>query len=444
MRLRTKFFILVLGVTAIPFLILAFSVLISIDTTAGDQPIHQWIHTQYWMRIQLPAAIEENRLDEIITSIPEGLDLLVISTGDKVLESSISEIEPGTVIDGDILSAIIKSTTQENEVQIQPLGQSDTDQGYLLLRNPASPMVNQGIRRIIGISIPFLLILFASAMSIGIIRNIDKSIRALEEATREIAQGNLDFKLPVRGNDQLASLTRSFNTMQEKLKEEYSRRSRLIMGVSHDLKTPLSLIEGYIDAIEDGYADDPEKLSRYISIIKEKTGLLESRILSLINFVKLETGEWRSNYQDIPMAGFIASFVKQCKDEVSMMGVPFSSKVEIPEETAVRMDPELITRALENIFHNALVYSDKSGNIEIAAHKPEKDIVIEISNKGPRIPEEELPFIFDPFYRGSSSRKENGSGLGLASVKSILMSHGWDIQVKSEHGITSFRITVPA
>ena len=128
-----------------------------------------------------------------------------------------------------------------------------------------------------GLIVPLGFLLFAAVGSMFIIRSINVSIAKLEGATRRIAEGDLDFKLQAEGRDRLASLTRSFESMRLQLREQFDRGSRFLMGISHDLKTPLSSITGYVDAITDGYADSPEKLEKYTSIIRTKTQLLESR-----------------------------------------------------------------------------------------------------------------------------------------------------------------------
>ena len=145
------------------------------------------------------------------------------------------------------------------------------------------------------------LLVFSSLMSLLILRSLNGSILKLEGATRRIAEGDLDFELPARGNDQIASLTRSFDSMRRALKEEYARRSRFIMGVSHDLRTPLTLIQGYVEAISDGFAAEPDAQKKYLSIILDKTHALEAMIGELIEFVKMETGEWRMTHRDVPV-----------------------------------------------------------------------------------------------------------------------------------------------
>jgi signal transduction histidine kinase len=278
------------------------------------------------------------------------------------------------------------------------------------------------------------LLVFSSVMSFFILRSLNRSIRSLEGATRRVADGDLDFVLPVKGNDEIASLTRSFDSMRKALKEEYARRSRFIMGVSHDLRTPLALIQGYVEAINDGLASEPEAQKKYLSIILDKTRNLEGMVGELIEFVRMETGEWRMTHRDVPIRAFLTDIAKRFAEDALILHHQFRWSVDLPDGLAVRMDAGLFTRALENLVGNAIRYTTEQGTIELGARTDGADILLSISDSGIGIPRDDLPRIFDPFYRGTNSRREQGFGLGLTTVRSIIESHGWRITVSSEVG----------
>ena len=275
-------------------------------------------------------------------------------------------------------------------------------------------------------------------------QSINRSINQLERATRRIVQGDLDFKLSARGNDKFASLTRSFDSMREHLKEEYARRARFMMGVSHDLKTPLSSITGYNSAIRDGFADTAEKLEKYTSIIDSKTGLLESRISMLIDFVKQDTKEWEASLQDVDLGSFLREFVSVFEAELGLRQFSFGARIDIEDGLSVPMDADMVVRAFENLAHNAVQYSPEGGRVELDAHQEEDRVLVRFSNEGPGISKEDLPYIFDPFVRGARDRRGSGFGLGLATVHSVMSSHGWTIKVESEpNARTVFSISIP-
>jgi signal transduction histidine kinase len=284
---------------------------------------------------------------------------------------------------------------------------------------------------------------FMILMSVIIIRSINVSIARLEEGTRRISEGDLDFELQARGNDRIASLTRSFEHMRRRVREETATRSRFIMAVSHDLKTPLSSITGYLDAIGDGIASDPQQLEKYLAIIRDKAGLLGSRISQLIDYVKLDTADWRRSRESIPLAAFLNEAMTVFHTEAEVRGFGFDSSVNIGAGITVSMDGDLVYRALENLVQNAFRYGEASSTISFRAAAEDSLIILQITNRGKAIPPEDLPFIFEPFFRGTRARREGGFGLGLSVVKSVVTSHGWKIAAASNDGETSFIIAIP-
>ncbi|MFW5783576.1 MAG: sensor histidine kinase [Spirochaetota bacterium] len=232
--------------------------------------------------------------------------------------------------------------------------------------------------------------------------------------------------------------------MRRQLKDQFDRGSRFLMGLSHDLKTPLSSIVGYVDAIRDGHADSAEKLEKYTSIIKTKAALLESRITALIDYAKQETHEWETSLEPVELRPFLAEFVEIAEIEAAAKGHPFSHLVDVPDGLAVRMDPAMVTRALENLLDNAFRYAFDHGAIGLEARATSKTVVVAISNEGEGIADADTARIFDPLFRTSHGRNSPGFGLGLSTVRSVVTSHGWSIDVHSvPGGITRFIVTIP-
>ena len=256
------------------------------------------------------------------------------------------------------------------------------------------------LQRFMGVVFLLSLLGFMTLMSALIIRSINASIARLEEGTRRISEGDLDFELNAKGNDRIASLTRSFDIMRKRVREETATRSRFIMAVSHDLKTPLSSITGYLDAIGDGIASDPVQLEKYLAIIRDKAGLLGSRIGQLIDYVKLDTADWRRSRERIAIASFLDEAVTVFRLEAEARGFGFDSSIDIGRDTRVFMDGDLVTRALENLVHNAFRYGEPPSPIAFHAAEDHGRITIRIVNQGKAIPAADLPFIFEPFFRG--------------------------------------------
>ena len=288
-----------------------------------------------------------------------------------------------------------------------------------------------------------LLAVFAVCMSIIITRTITHSVQVLDDATKRIAEGELDLPLDVKGSNEITSLTKSLNKMRNALKEEELRRSRFIMGITHDLKTPLALIKGYAEAIEDDITEDPASRLRAAQIITTKADQLEGMINDLIDFVRMETGEWRKQLNKISIASFLKNLINTINLDVWLFQHELISEINLPENLLIPIDERLVYRALENLINNAIRHTPAGSIINFSASMNENTIKLTVSDNGPGIEKEDLPHVFEMFYRGSSSRREQGMGLGLAIVKWVTDYHCWSISVLSEkQKETSFIIII--
>jgi signal transduction histidine kinase len=295
--------------------------------------------------------------------------------------------------------------------------------------------------RYIGLLAPLTVVVFIAVMSNVIAASINRQIKRLVDATRHVAEGHLDVRVDDEGDDTFGELVRSFNVMSDRVREESAARSRFVLGVSHDLKTPLASISGYMDAIEDGIAETEEDRRKYLGVIREKTRILDHRIRQLIDFLKLETSEWRSTLVSEDLGQLLRETASLVELEARARGV--EPRIDVDENLTLvcAHDPDLVLRAMENLIENAFRYGQDFIGLSVGIRTNE--LVITISNGGPAIPDEDLAFIFEPFYRASKSRRETGFGLGLATVKSVVSSHGWTIHATSEAGRTEVSIRVP-
>ena len=447
MKLRTQFFFLVGGIIAVPFLVSAFMLILQFASERRHDPLPNYQQINTWMHRVVPQAVSRHQLSALAENRPAGVDIVILDRMDTISFSTIPELPPGMPGTSDALLQYIRTNVSHFHFQVDTSREPDDRDSLVILKVPRMPPEQTRFR---NLAIQFLmypsvaLVVFSSLMSFLILRSLNRSILTLEGATRRIADGDLDFELPARGNDQISSLTRSFDSMRRALKEEYARRARFIMGVSHDLRTPLTLIQGYVEAIADGLAVEPDSQKRYLSIILDKTRNLEGMVGDLIEFVRMETGEWRMTHLEVPAAQFLTNLARRFAEDAQILKREFSWSVDVAEDVRVRMDSGLFSRALENLVGNAIRYTAENGRITLAARCEPGNVNLSISDSGIGIPKEDLSRIFDPFYRGTNSRRETGFGLGLTTVKSIIESHGWSISVASElgHGST-FTIRMP-
>jgi signal transduction histidine kinase len=432
-KLRARFALLVVGTIVVPLLVTSLVFLVRFWVASRSEPVPNYTGIAAWLR-DVPPGPRQDLLELFASRRPKGVQLIAIDSRDKVLLSTIPGFPPGRRIDEAALLDYLRENAGRFHFQFES-PREGTDRPLLLLqlmRPPRPPFGLLRSRTLMATAYGLIgLVVFSALMSFLIARYLNRSILTLEEATRRIAEGDLDFQLTVRGGDEVASLTRSFDAMRVALKEEQARRARFIMGVSHDLKTPLSLIQGYVEAIADGLAADPPTQSRYLSVILEKTKSLEGMIGELIDFARLDTGQWQGRLQEVPIRPFLLTLARRFREDAALLKREFLARVDVPVGVRVTMEENLCTRALENLIGNALRYTPEGGTVELSAELEGSEVVITVSDTGMGISEEELPYIFDPFFRGTNSRREQGSGLGLSTVKSIVDSHGWSITARS-------------
>ncbi len=447
MSMKVKFALLVAGIIIVPFFVTAAVFSFHAADTAKTEPVPNYFKTTSWIRNKIPQLIKNGDFDELLHTKPAGLDAVVLDGTNTILASSIQTMETGERISSEQLLEFLKKEHESFEVLLQNTVDA-SGKGLLLLRFPREQESSRREFKIRQLELVTYfsssLLLFSFLMSFFIARSINKSISTLEKATRRIAEGDLDFELPLKGKDEFASLTRSFDSMRKSLKEEYARRARFIMGVSHDLRTPLTLIEGYVEAIADGYADKPEILGKYTGIILQKSKALGDMITDLMEFARMETGEWKLTHKQTDMHEFLLDICRRFHEDAALVRRSFTCSVDIPPRCMVSMDGKMILRVFENLLGNAIRYTEQNGSIHLRANMKDGEIRISIRDTGIGIAPEDMSRIFNPFYRGTNSRREHGFGLGLSTVKSIIDAHGWAIEAESEPGKGAvFTIRIP-
>lgn len=428
MSLRLKFLILVAGSVLVPVVVMLLSFGLTRDGPTLEQIREQTSYYYLWRTSLSELSLDERELESAFSMWPRGFSILVLDDAGNTLytRGTVQGLHEGSGL---------------RLVETEHVTFTSGRPGTLVMSVRADFFRKFQDR----FYVPLAGLLFFAITAALIGQSMNRSIANLERATSRIAAGDLDFELKVRGNDKLASLTRSFDSMRLHLKEEYARRSRFIMGISHDLKTPLASITGYVAAIRDGYADTPQKLDRYTAIIGRKASLLESRLSMLIDYVRRDTSEWSYTMRPVDLTRFLRDFARLFEMEASLKGRSVTAVVSLPEPFTVTMDTDMVIRALENLAHNALEHSPADTPVSLHASLEGDTARVAIANGGPGIPREDLDAVFEPFVRLSRDRKGAGLGLGLATVRSVVAAHGWRVEAHSKPGVqTVFTITIPA
>ena len=290
-----------------------------------------------------------------------------------------------------------------------------------------------------------ILILTAAIMVAWVYRSIWKPLGQLQEATKQIRDGNLDFTLEVEDDDEIGQLCQNFEEMRIRLKEtteekiQYDKESKeLISNISHDLKTPITAIKGYVEGIMDGVASSPEKLERYIRTIYNKANDMDRLIDELTFYSKIDTNKIPYVFAKINVADYFGDCIDEVGLDLDARGVDLRYFNYVDEDVLVIADAEQLKRVINNIIGNSLKYMDKKqGIINIRILDVGDFVQIEIEDNGKGIGQKELPYIFDRFYRTDSSRNSSkgGSGIGLSIVRKIIEDHGGKIWATSKLGV---------
>lgn len=289
-----------------------------------------------------------------------------------------------------------------------------------------------------------ILILTALGLCTWTYRGVMTPLTQLKEATKNIKEGNLDFTIEKTGVDEIGDLCDDFEEMRKRLKESAEEKvafdkenKELISNISHDLKTPITAVKGYVEGIMDGVADTPEKMDRYIRTIYNKANEMDRLINELTFYSKIDTNRIPYTFNKIHISDYFEDCVDELSVELDSSGISLTYFNYLEEDAVVIADAEQLKRVINNIISNSLKYMNKpKGVINIRLRDVGDFIQIEIEDNGKGIAQKDLANIFERFYRTDASRNSSkgGSGIGLSIVKKIMEDHGGQVWATSKEG----------
>ena len=282
-------------------------------------------------------------------------------------------------------------------------------------------------RKICGFAILNIVIISAVLVRINL-KNIFRPIEQINEATKKVALGEYNIELESKREDEIGELTNNFNKMTHGLKSTENLQKEFINNVSHEIKTPVSSIEGFAKFLKDKNLTDEER-EEYANIIIEEAKRLENLTGKILKLSKLNNQEIITNKQEIEVA-------EQIRKAISLLEPKWSKKdikinVSLEEKTFLG-DEDLIFQVWVNIIDNAIKFSNEGGSIDIKVYEKDGNINVEIKDHGIGMKEEELEKVYDRFYQIDKSHSKEGSGLGLAIVKRIVELSEGKIEIKSK------------
>ena len=428
MKIRTQFAWLVCTVTLVPILLVVLGWIgFTLNRDPGSVPTYG----------ELPpsaSGLTDNatweKVRHLLENRPRQSLIYVFNDAQHLIYGS-TPIAPGTTLEGQIRELKIKAPT--DILLFQP---RETNVWLLMAFETASrpPDVVQGGLIWAGLGLAMLLVVVIS-FSIGIARSSTVGLVRLVKAVGRVAGGDLDTAVePVKGNDELRRLGTAVEQMRQALREENARQSRFVMGVSHDLKTPMALIKGYVELLRDEPGESAASREAHFSLILDKVDQLDAMIDHLIDYGRINTGEWQQTWTEVPLADFLRGIVAEMTPDAGLLGRALEADIDLPEALAVRCDRRSVRRCLDNLLNNALRYTPAGGTVGLSARSQSDAVAITVWDTGPGISDSDLPHVFELFYRGSASRREQGMGMGLAIVKTIIDSHGWSVHAESPGG----------
>jgi len=348
---------------------------------------------------------------EVASQLQNGATITRTDTLDGFFsEKHIVYILPITSLDGKVVGSVMTST----------------------LASGMDELLNATIKTIIMSS---LWLMLAALIAVYIIsERLVSPIRAMSRAAREFAAGHFDVRVPVVGSDEVSELAEAFNNMASSLEHSEEMRRTFLANVSHDLRTPMTTISGFIDGILDG-AIPPEKHEHYLGVIAGEVRRLSRLVYSLLDITRIQAGERKFNMDPFDICEQAREIIISSEQrlEEKKLDVVFDADA---DNLFVAADRDAIHQILYNICDNAIKFSKEGGRYEIGIHEKGGKVTVSVYNEGVGIASDDLPYVFDRFYKTDKSRglDKTGVGLGLYIARTIIEAHKEKIWVESEYG----------
>ncbi|WP_337104253.1 sensor histidine kinase [Paenibacillus sp. YIM B09110] len=323
---------------------------------------------------------------------------------------------------------------------------SDGDRGSVFVIRERSPFaeLTRKLLPVMSLLLIGVLIIANLLLYRWITRSFIKPLNQLRNSAEQIKAGNLSFKLELSSNDEVGQLNEAFESMRKQLqqsnelrRQDEENRKELISNISHDLRTPITNIKGYIEGIRDGVANTPEKMETYVNIIHSKAVSMDKLVDELFLYSKLDLNQEPFLFKAVDMVDFLEDSIEELQYDLEDKGVSFKWDNQTSGPLIAYVDLEKLKRTVVNIVDNAIKYmSNEPRRFSITLHADSEWITMAFQDNGRGISEEAIPQIFDRFYRAEQSRNSStgGSGLGLAIARQIIDEHGGFIHATSELG----------
>lgn len=289
-----------------------------------------------------------------------------------------------------------------------------------------------------------LFVVLAMVLTTKWLNKLIRPLHDMEAAAHQVSKGDYSIKVPVNSNDEVGQLAKAFNEMAESIYLEEERKREFLENVSHELKTPLSYVKGYTQAILDGVISTKEEEVKYLQLISRETLRMQHLVADLMELTKIERNQMQLQTSPIAFAQFIEDFVMKYEQVLSEKNLKL--QLQLDPDPIILADERRMEQILQNIMDNAIKYTDSNGSISIILKQKNDSCELSVTDTGCGIPEQDLPFITNRFYRVNKarSRSNGGSGLGLSIVKKLIELQNGQITIESKEDMgTRVILTFP-
>lgn len=471
MKLKTKLWItfiiivvLPILLTTIAYLVIGATVVLGMRDTYGEDSISFSF-----------ASNPASAYDEIINEHYETLEEYALSDpsklGDKEIlaqmDESLGEVSAFLVVKKENSLYYVSAESQYDPVIHQLTDIADTNleyyfkdvrrlvkkleftfedgsQGSIYLVTKVNTMVSEALVTAMLIAMILVLVVTGILLILWLRRSMFRPMNQLKDAMKKIAEGDLDTELVTKEKGEIKDLFDNFEIMRKQLKSTAEEKAlvektnrELISNISHDLKTPITSIKGYVEGIMDGVADTPEKMNKYIRTIYNKANDMDLLINELTVYSQLDAKSIPYRFHQISVTDYFGDCIEEVGLDLEQKGIHFEYTNEVENGVKIWADPEQLKRVINNIINNSVKYRRKE-NASISIHVADlkNQVRVDMEDNGKGIPKEDLEKIFERFYRTDASRNsaQGGSGIGLSISKKIVEEHGGEIWATGEEG----------
>ena len=399
-----------------------------------------------------PAKVEDlNYLDSINKEIEKKASYLLVRkagaiyyTGNtQAAEPIFDRLPPYGAIDPQDKAGLYFNDLKKFAWQID-FTFSDGEEGSIFLITRINTIISRKLLTDMLLAITLILIFTSIMLTQWIHKGVFEPVNHLNVAMKKIKDGNFEYRLQTESEGEIGELYRNYEDMRLRLKESAEEKmlhekqnKELISNISHDLKTPITAIKGYVEGIMDGVADTPEKMDKYIKTVYNKANDMDRLINELTIYSKIDNNRIPYHFHRINVAEYFGDCVEEVGLDLESRHIRLNYSNLVSPDTKIIADPEQMRRVINNIISNSVKYMDKKkGEIDIRILDEVDSIRVEIEDNGKGISAKDLPQIFERFYRTDASRNssQGGSGIGLSIVKKIIEDHGGYIWATSKEG----------